>query len=93
MDGKIFGIPLVLILIVFFIAMFVNVPMVLLHMTTQERLERIEINQASTQGQVEKVRQAIVVTPTETVEPTPTVAPTKSVRQPVRSATPSGQVN
>lgn len=84
MTGKIFGIPLALIILALLIALMVNVPMFLFHQETVRRLEVLDvkinnINQTVNREPVPVITPEIkeVVTPTATPEatrkvPTPT---------------------
>lgn len=79
MEGKIFGIPLIIIILVLFIAGLVDVPLVLLHRQTIRALENLTytVNESN-------VRKVIVM-PTIAVTATPeaTIVPTKKIIQPV----------
>lgn len=77
MEGKILGIPLILILLVLFIALLVDIPVVLLNITTQKRLSRIENNQVNTMYYVREVEKQVQPTPVVTATPSAALLPTK----------------
>lgn len=91
-DGKILGIPLVLIMLVVAIVLLVNVPMVLLNVATQGELRNIKsgvgfVSNQTTNVQktlnemIEATKSAETVTPTKTPVktfiPTPSTTPVK----------------
>lgn len=90
MDGKIFGIPLLLVLCVLFLAVLVDLPMVLLHMTAMQRIDALNAGQASTYFQLQKLDVNATLTPTATPSATITVTPTKAVRAVLKVSSPSG---
>lgn len=78
MDGKIGPIPLILILLVLFIALSICIPMVLLHATTQDKLKVLHDGQVYSNSKLQKISDLLLTptaTPTAAVEVTPTKRP------------------
>jgi hypothetical protein len=75
LKSKLKGVPLALLGIIGLIALAVDLPMVLLHKTTQDRLTAVENNQLNNTLQIQRVGKLLVTptaTPSATVSPTPT---------------------
>jgi hypothetical protein len=90
MNGKVLGIPLVLIVLAVVIAFLVNVPMFLIHRENQQDLEQIRTESLNTTLQLQNVQQ-MLITPTATPEAeiTVTPAPTRRIQQRVITPTPT----
>lgn len=89
-DGKIFGIPLILIMLVVAIALLVNIPLVLLNVATQQRLNVIDaraVNVTNKVGTVQKTLNEMIDATKSAETVTPTKTPIK-VFVPAPSATP-----
>lgn len=84
MEGKIFGIPLILILLVLAIVALIDVPMAMFHSATQKRLAEVQLSVVPPVCEPVATPSA---TPEETVEPTtaPSVAPKATVAPTVKS--------
>lgn len=74
MEGKIFGIPFILILLVLFIAALIDIPMFGMYKAQEARLQRME-----TVGQ-QTYAKTFVIVPTEAPTPTATPSPTLKLR-------------
>jgi hypothetical protein len=83
LEGKIAGIPLVLILLVLVIAVVVDVPVSLMQAVTYKQLNAVIANQ-------NRPVKVTIVAPTEAITPS-VVTPTVSVKS-VKTATPSGRL-
>lgn len=83
MTGKVFGIPLALIILVLAIGAIVLIPVFVLHNVEMRRLEEINLRNLECVSRVDS-RPVQIVEPTKT--PTPTEEPTK---EPTRRPTPT----
>lgn len=85
MSGKVLGIPLVFILLVAFLSLAVDVPMAILHKTTQEELRKLQTGQQLLYQKMDLLMVTPTVTPT--ASPTATMTPKKSVKSSSTSGT------
>lgn len=92
MDGKILGIPLILIVLVLFIVALVDIPMVVLHSVTAERLNNVENGLINTNVQVKNVQDTLTATDEAELEVTVSPTPTVRVVKPTVVPTTSGEV-
>lgn len=80
MEGKIFGIPLVLIFLIIVIVALINVPMIALHSANMAVQKELLRQQLETQIETGRVRQLLEITPSPTVTPSVSPTPTRSIR-------------
>jgi len=90
LEGKILGIPNVLLFVIITTSLLVIVPMVVLNVATHEKLDTIKNENQNVKTLLQQVKRDRV-TPTVTVgAPTPTEEPTPTVRPRTRTSTSSG---
>lgn len=87
MEGKIFGIPLIIILLALLIALLVDLPMALFHTVTEKDLNSMNRELMNHSVQLETLRQVVVATPTP-ASPSATPVPTKVYYVPAATTVP-----
>lgn len=73
MQSKIFGIPLVLILLVLMIAIVIDIPLAAVNRGVSQKLNRIELMVNEVNEAIKKKEPAPVISPTEVPKPSPKI--------------------